>query len=264
MFTGFAVSCFLSPNKIVLGGVSGIAIILNHTLNIPLGLSNVGLNTILLILGFKVIGKGFTLKTIIGVGFLSLFIQIFSYLPSATSNNMIATLFGGCLYGAGIGITLVANASTGGTDIIGRMIQHKFKTFPIGKLIMVVDGLVILSSIFVFNNIDLIFLGILAMFISTYVIDYIIKTLNVSKIAFVITDKGKEISEKIVGTSSRGVTRISVEGAYTNTDKTMLFCAMKEAELSVFQKKVIEIDPDAFIVYAQSQQILGNGFYVYR
>ena len=102
------------------------------------------------------------------------------------------------------------------------------------------------------------------MFVSTYVIDFIIKSLNMSKLAFVITEKGEEIAQKIISTSPRGVTEINVVGAFTKNEKAMLFCAMKDSELSEFQRKVIEIDKDAFIVYAKSQQILGKGFFIYR
>lgn len=263
MLTGFAISVFLTPNKIVGGGVSGIATILYHTLHIPTGLSNIILNLILLVSGLGLLGKRFTLKTLVGAGLISLFIQLFSYIPFETENTMLATIIGGALYGLGIGIAFAAQASTGGTDILGRMVQKIFPTVPIGKVLLVVDGIIIFISFIVFRKIELTLFGAIALFIQSYAIDFVIAQLNVSRIAFVITEKGEEISNFLVSTSPRGVTIIDVVGAYTMDKKKMLFCALKEGESFDFQRKILEIDPEAFIVFSESQRIKGNGFYLY-
>ncbi len=195
---------------------------------------------------------------------VSVFVQMFSYMPLYMENTMLAAVFGGALYGVGIGISFAAGASTGGTDIIGRLIQHKFTTVPIGKLLLLVDGVIILFSLIVFKNIELSLIGIISLFISTYAIDFVIGQLNVSRIAFVITEKGDEISEKLVSTSPRGITIIDAIGAYTKDNKKMLFCALKEGESDIFQRKILSIDENAFIVFAESQKIKGNGFYLYK
>lgn len=264
MITGFAIGVFLTPNKIVGGGVSGLATILYHSLTIPTGVSNFVINVIFLIIGFRILGKSFTLKTLLGASLISVFVQIFSYIPFYTENTMLATIFGGTLYGLGIGIGFAAGASTGGTDIIGRLIQYKFPTMPIGKLLMVVDGIIIMISFIIFKNVELTLFGIIALFISSTAIDFVISQLNVSRIAFVITEKGDEISQKLVSTSPRGITVIDVVGAYTNVSKKMLFCALKESESEVFQRKILSIDESAFIVFAESQRIKGKGFYLYK
>lgn len=264
MLTGFAISVFLTPNKIVGGGVSGVATILYHTLHIPTGLSNIVLNLMLLVLGLGLLGKKFTLKTLVGAGLISLFIHLFSYIPFETENTMLATIIGGALYGLGIGIAFAAQASTGGTDILGRMIQKIFPTVPIGKLLLVVDGIIIFISFLIFRKIELTLFGAIALFIQSYAIDFVIAQLNVSRIAFVITEKGEEISNFLVSTSPRGVTIIDVVGAYTMDKKKMLFCALKEGESFDFQRKILEIDSEAFIVFSESQRIKGNGFYLYN
>jgi len=264
MLTGFGIGVFLTPNKIVGGGVSGLSTILYHTLSIPPGISFYAINIIFLLIGFKILGKEFTIKTLIGTTLLSIFVQVFTYMPFYTENILVAALFGAVFYGAGIGIGFVAGASTGGTDILGRLIQHKFRTVPIGKLLLLVDGLIIVVSLIIFKNIELSLIGVMALFIQSYVIDFVIGQFNVSRIAFVITDKGDEISHKLVSTSPRGTTIIDVIGAYTGEPKKMLFCALKEGESDVFQQKILEIDPTAFIVFAESQRIKGNGFYLYK
>ena len=262
--TGFAVSTMLTPNKIVCGGVSGISTILYQTLNFAPGLTFAVINIFLLLISVKILGKQFTIKTLFGTGMLSLFVQLFSYLPPITDNVILSTFFGGTIYGIGIGIALVAGASTGGTDILGRVIQHFLPRFPIGKLLLVVDGLVIGTSLIIFKNTELVLFGILALFFSTFCVYWIIRKLNVSKMVFIITTKGDEISKYLVSTSPRGVTVLQASGAYSSESKEMLFCALKENEVAEFQKKVLNIDDKAFIVYSESQQIMGNGFNIYR
>jgi len=264
MTTGFAISVFLTPNKIVGGGVSGISTILFHTVHIPTGLSFIILNLVLLLLGIKILGKEFIIKTLIGTGLLSLFIEIFANIPFYTENTMLATLFGGGLYGIGIGISFVAKASTGGTDILGRIVQKVFPTVPIGKLLLAIDGIVIFVSFVVFGKIELTLFGVVSLLISSFTIDFVIAQFNISRIAFVITEKGEEISNFLVSTSPRGVTIIDVVGAYTMDKKKMLFCALKEGESFDFQRKILEIDSEAFIVFSESQRIKGNGFYLYN
>lgn len=264
MITGFGVGVFLTPNKIVGGGATGLSTLLYHTFGFEPGLSFFVINIIFLVLGLKVLGKDFVLKTLVGTFCISIFVQIFSYIKVPVSNLTLATLYGGALYGIGIGLSFAAGASTGGTDILGRIIQTKFSHIPIGKLLLFVDGVIITVSLIIFKDVELVLYGITALLISSYTIDFVISKLNVSRLAFVITDKGEEISRKLVTTSPRGVTLIDVKGMYTNTEKQMLFCALKESEAEEFQKKILEIDNTAFIVFSESQRIKGNGFYLYK
>ncbi len=264
VITGVGIGVFLTPNKIVGGGASGLSTILYHTIGIQPGISFFLINILFLAIGFKILGKEFVLKTLLGASLLSVFVQLFSFFPIYTENLMLATIFGGVLYGLGIGMSFAAGASTGGTDILGRLIQIKFSSVPIGKMLLIVDGIIIIVSLIIFRNVELTLLGIISLFISSYSIDFIISKLNVSRIVFVITDKGEEISNKLVSTSPRGVTLIDVRGVYTNSEKKMLFCALKESEAEEFQKKILTIDENAFIVFSESQRIKGKGFYLYK
>lgn len=264
VLTGFAIGSFLTPNKIVGGGASGISTILYHTFGFQPGISYFVLNIVFLLVGLKVLGKTFITKTLFGITLLSVFAEIFSYIPIYTENLILPAIFGGVLYGLGIGLSFAAGASTGGTDIIGRIIQTKFSSVPIGRMLLCVDGVIILASLLVFKNVELALYGIITLFITSFAIDFVINSFNISNIAFVITDKGEEISNKLVSTSPRGVTLIDVKGVYTHSQKQMLFCALKEIETQAFEKKILEIDGNAFIVFAQSQKIKGNGFYLYK
>lgn len=264
LVTGFAIGAFLTPNKVVGGGASGISTILYHALGLPVGVTYFVINIIFLLLGLKVLGKEFIIKTLIGITILSGFTQLFSAFPIYTENMILAAVFGGALYGGGIGMAFAAGASTGGTDIIGRIIQSKFPHIPIGKMLLFVDGIIIAISFVIFRNIELTLFGVLTLFVSSFSIDFVISKLNVSRIAFVITDHGEEIARELVTSSPRGVTLIDVKGVYTDTQKKMLFCALKESESEAFQKKILAIDSTAFIVFSESQRIKGNGFYLYK
>lgn len=264
ILVAFAISVFYTPNKIVSGGVSGISTILFHTFGIQPGLSFAVINILLLLLAWKFLGFGFVKDTILGAALLSLFVQIFTYIPPVTTDVFLAAVFGAVLYGVGIGLTLIHGASTGGTDILSRLVQCAFPYVKIGNLLMVVDAAVILLSLFVFKTFDLALYGIIALFLASFAINFLISKLNVSKLAFVVTDKGVEISKSLVSQSPRGVTIIDSVGAYTMEKREVLICALKENELPRFQEEVLKIDPVAFIIYSESQTIVGNGFRVYR
>jgi len=264
ILTSLAIAVLTLPNKIVGGGVSGVSTLLFHTFGIEPGLSNAVINIALLLIGLKILGKNFIIATGCASLLLSLFVQAFSYLPPITENPALASVFGGALYGFGVGLALVSGGSTGGTDILGRLLQNKFSFLPIGKLIMVVDGIVIFFSYIAFKNLELTLYGIITLVISTYTVDTLIRKLNVSKLAFVVSDKGEEIASKLISTSPRGVTLVNTVGAYRNQNNKMLVCALKDSELPAFQRKILEIDAGAFIIFSESSQIVGNGFHVYR
>ena len=261
----FAVSMFFTPNKIVNGGVSGIATILHYTFGFPTGVSFAVINCALLLAGIKILGKEFVITTVYISLVLSALVEVFTaFLPPIEIDLLLAALFGAVIYGVGLGIAFATGASSGGTDIVGRILQAFFPNLAIGKILLAVDGLIIATSLVIFKEINLTCYGIIALCVSTTAIDWLIARLNASRIAFVITEKGEEITQKLVTKSSRGVTLIDVKGGYTNEDKKMLFCALKDSEMDKFQKRNLAIDENAFVVFSESQKIMGNGFYLYK
>ncbi len=262
--TALAISVFYLPNKIVTGGVSGISTILYHTLGVAPGLSYFVINAVLLVFAYIFLGREFAIKSTVGAGLVTVFVEVFSLLPTLTDDIILNVAMGSILYGFSIGVTLISGGSTGGTDILGRLVQYKYPRLNIGVAMWICDFAVIFASIICFRNIDLALYGIISLFGSTFAINFLIKQLNISKLAFIITVKGAELSRLLVTTSPRGVTIIDVVGGYTGENKTMLMCALKESELPPFQKKILDVDPTAFIIFSQSEQIVGNGFYVYK
>lgn len=258
-----AISMFLVPNKIVNGGASGLATIIYYTIGIKPSISNAIINGILLIFSLICFGKKFVAKTLSSIVGLTILIEVFSYFPPVTDNVLLAAIFGAVLYGVGIGIVLCQGSTTGGTDIMGRLIQHKKPHWKIGKVLLGVDFFVIFLSLITFKTTEAVLYGIIALFISTNAIDWLIKSLNISKLAFVISDKGQEISNFLISTSPRGVTLVEARGGYTQENRQVLICALKDSELPEFQRKILLLDEAAFIIYSESQQIVGNGFYIY-
>ncbi len=264
MLVGFAISGFYTPNKIVSGGVSGISTILFHTLKIPTSVTFGAINLALLILAYKFLGKKFVFNTLLGAFLVTVFVEVFSHIPPVTNDELLASIFGAVCYGFGIGLALVEGASTGGTDILGRLVQRMYSHIRIGTLLLVVDAIVILSSLIVFKQLELTLYGIIALAISSFSINWLIQRLNVSKLAFVVTDFGEEITKYLVSKSPRGITLLDGIGGYTMKKKNVLICALKESETQAFEKRILKKDPDAFIIFTESTQILGNGFRVYK
>lgn len=261
--TAVAISMFFVPNQIVNGGASGLSTIIFYMLGVRPSIANAIINGVLLLLALMCFGWQFIAKTLFSIASLTILIEVFSYVPPVTDNQMLASIFGAVLYGIGIGIVLSQGSTTGGSDILGRLIQHKFPHWKIGKILLGVDFFVIFLSLLTFRTVEVVLYGIMALFISTTSIDWLMKNLNISKLAFIITDQGEEIARALVTTSPRGVTSVDVTGVYTNTPKKMLICALKETEIPDFQRKILEKDEKAFIIYSESQQIVGNGFYIY-
>lgn len=261
--TAVGVSLFYIPNKIVTGGVSGIAAIL-YTLNIPPGIVYFSINSVLVLISYKILGKAFAVKSVISALILSLLVQFFSGFPPVCENLFLVSFFGSAISGLGTAITFSENANTGGTDIIGRLIQHRFPYFPIGRLILIIDTVIITVSVIIFKNTELALYGIFGLIISSIVIDFFIEKLNSSKLALVVTEKGGEISDAIMNNSRRGVTILSAKGAYSKKSKNLLICAIKNNQMPDFHKMIKAADSDAFIIFLKSEKIFGTGFYVYE
>lgn len=204
------------------------------------------------------------MDSLLGAALLSVFVQAFSYIPPVTDDVFLATVFGAVFYGVGIGLTLAEGASTGGTDILSRLVQCAFPHVKIGSLLLAVDAAVIVTSLMVFKKNELALYGVIALCISSYSINWLISKLNISKLAFVVTDYGTIVSKRLVSQSPRGVTIINATGAYTMTNKNVLICALKENETEKFQKRILDIDKQAFMIFMDSSQIIGNGFRVYK
>lgn len=258
-----SVAIFTAPNKMAPGGVTGIATILYYTIGTPIGLMIFILNIPLFILGFKFIGGKFMVMSITCTAITSVGVDLLNFLPkyNANGNNMLlAALYGGVLSGVGLALVFLRGATTGGTDIASRLLKLKWPHVPMGRMMMIIDTIIILTSVFVFKSVDSGLYALIQLFASSKVIDIILYGLDTGKMVLVISDKNDEIAKKITVELDRGVTMLKGRGFYTDTDREVLMCAVRRPQVSQVRAIVRVIDPSAFIIMCEASDVIGEGF----
>ena len=256
--TAIAFQVFLLPNNIVSGGVSGLSIAANAMFGWSPSLFQYSLNIPLLVLCFVLLGKAAGYKTILGSLLLPFFLSFIGHFPPLTSDPLLAALFGGGLTGLGVGIVFRAKASTGGTSIIVQIL-YQFLHLQLGLSTIMVDGLVILIALLVFD-VETVMYSLIALFIVSRTIDLVQLGFNRNKNVFIISDNPQDIREEILHTMQRGVTNLGIRGGYGNTDKDMLMAVIQEREFTLLKETVLKADADAFVVAMPASEVLGRGF----
>ncbi len=256
-----ALTVFLKPSGISPGGVTGLAAIVSYLTTLPTGLLTVFLNLPLFIWGFKQLGGKFILRTVIATVVMSVWIDLFAaLLPVYEGDRLLACLYGGFLGGTGMAMVFLRGGSTGGTDIAAKILSKRFKGFSIGRMVLILDGIIILLVAVVYRSFESALYTTLTIFISTKVIDSAVYGADRGKLAFIFTQKAKEVTDSIYTHLTRGTTIISAEGGYTNEEITLILCAVRVNEAATLHRAVKEADGKAFVVVAEAGEILGNGF----
>ena len=255
-----AVNCFLAKNGILYGGFSGIATILNFLFDIPIGTAIFVMNIPLFLIALKKLGGKFIKRTIWATFVTSIIIDSGFFLPVYSNDLLLSSVIGGALVGVSLGIIFIRNATTGGIDIIAKLIQINHPHFSFGKSVLIFDGFVILLGGIVYRNIDAMLYAAVVTFVSAQVIDYVIYGISRGATIMVITEKGDEICHIILNDFNRGVTVLKGQGGYSKQEKEVLLCACYDNQTQKFIKKIKSADENAFFIVTQSKQILGNGF----
>lgn len=259
---------FLAPAGLVTGGLSGLGIIIQtvskQTLGfvIPISVTTFVLNIPLFIVAIKQKGFIFIKKTIYSVGISTVLIEITSYLPNIfdVGNDLLITaIVGGVGYGIGIGLVLRAGATTGGTDLLATILRHKYPKFPIAKLVMVIDGLIVALGLFIFGANKAIY-AIVAIYITSRVLSNVLEGLHYAKAAFIISAKNEEISAQIMEKIPRGTTGLKARGMYSKQEQEMLFTVVSQKEITRLREIISQIDPKAFVAITDVKEVLGQGF----
>ena len=219
------------------------------------------LNIPLFLLGIKILGRSFGIKTLFATLILSLAIDFLAqFLSSVTDDLLLASIFGGLLVGLGLGLVLKQDASTGGTDL-GVKIIHKIVPYvSVGQLLLIIDAFIVLTAALVFKNYELGLYAAITLFILSRVIDTVIVGVNYTKAVHIISDKPDEISSKLVFEMNHGMTRLNGRGMYSGKDKNVLLCIIRRRELPHLKSVVSEIDNNAFIFVTDVREVLGEGF----
>ena len=260
VFFAIAVSLFLDPNKLAPGGVTGIAIIINHFLDMPTGTLVLIMNIPIMILGIWKFGVKFFISTIVATVMGSVFIDIVAKFPVATNDMFLSALIGGILMGLSIGLIFKVGASTGGTDIIARLLKIRFPHVETGKLFILVDIMIVLASAIAFRDIELAAYAGICVFVSGKALDFVLYGGEGARLIFVISDKEEEIAQKLMTDLDSGVTYVNGIGAYTSADKKIIMCAMTKQMLPKAQDIVRDIDINAFIIVTSANEIVGEGY----
>ncbi len=261
MIYSVAVLLFLTENEISPGGLTGIATILNYLFSLPIGTVVFILNIPLLAAGFIKFGGIFIAKTAVATAVMSLTLDISGlFMPKMKIDPILAALFGGLLMGLGISLFMLRGATTGGTDIIAKLINRKFPHLTVGRLMLAADAAVVGLSALVYKNMESALYAVIAIYASSRVMDLILYGADRGKIIYVITDNAKELSDSIMSLINRGVTLIDVTGAYTGTKRQMLMCTVRRHEVAAVCRLATSCDKNAFIIVGEAGEVLGEGF----
>lgn len=252
---------FLLPNDINVGGLSGLAMVLVHVLGVgSVGLVTTLINLPLFIIGGKKIGKTFFSGSLIGMLSLSVAIDAFAVLPVPNIEPLIGALYGGVLCGAGAGIVFMAGASTGGSDIIVRLLKMRYQHIPIGTITICFDAVVAVLTGLVFQDVSSALYSGIAIFITGTVVDAVVYRFDYSKVALIISKKHEEIARAVGDKLQRGATFLHGQGVYSGNETKVVLTAVKRQQIAELKALVVEIDPNAFIIVQEAHQVLGDGF----
>jgi uncharacterized membrane-anchored protein YitT (DUF2179 family) len=262
ILVAFAIEYFYAPNNIAAGGVTGIAIIVNAVMpNLSIGAVSFVLNALLFIVAIIFIDGKFGVKTIyasLGLSLIIWVIERFMKPVAITNDLMIATIFGALISAIGMALVFNENASTGGTDILAKMLNIFFH-LEIGKSLLAVDFIITLASAFVFG-VDVALYSMLSIILLGILIDRVIEGFNACKSIFIISNNNYEISRYIIDTLDRGCTFLTGVGAYTGKENNILYAVLSRNQFIKLKKFIIEIDPEAFITVGEVHEVLGEGF----
>ena len=255
------VQVFSSPNNIAPGGATGLSVILNYLTVISVGIFSFLINVPLLIAAWFLLGRRFTLKTLKTVVIISVMLEITAiFVPAYYGEPMLAALYGGVFEGIGLALVLMRGGTTGGSDVASKLLQLKAPTLSVGRLILFVDGCVLLTAAIVYKNIENALYGLVAIFACTRILDSILYGLDAGRVVMIISDYYREISETVINELGRGCTRLRAEGSYTNIERPVLLCAVRRTQYYTLKRIVHRFDVNAFVVVLEAGEILGEGF----
>ncbi|MBQ8028400.1 MAG: YitT family protein [Clostridia bacterium] len=257
-----SINVFSVPNGFVQGGLTGISIMLNFLFPfLPVGTAIFLMNIPLLVISFFQLGKAVVLKTAATIAVSTAFIDFFSlFLPEYKGDSFLACVFCGITAGAGLGLILLSGATTGGTEITALLIRKRAPFVSVGRLMLIIDLAVILSSFFIYRKIEALMYAAVAVYISTRVIDLIVSGGVHNKMLLIITNKPKEISQAIFSQINRGVTVLSAKGGYTDENKNLVLCVARASEVSRINRVLTKTDENSFTVTADIGEVFGRGF----
>jgi len=254
---------FITPYKIIPGGVYGISIVLHYLFGTPVGLVALCFDIPLTLVGIKILGPRFGYKTVLGFSLTAVFTDTLTYLwgfePLVEGDALLSSIFGGVLVGLGLGLLFRAKATSGGSDIIA-MIIAKYTKLPLGMLMIYVDSMIVLFGVIIFRDWKIPLYSWIVIFITGKVIDIVMGGISYDKSIFIISEKHDEIRDKIINNLNRGGTYIDGKGMFNMADRKIIFTVVNRRELAILEEYIHKVDPKAFLTVLDATEILGEGF----
>ncbi len=260
-----SLNVFLKPNHFVLGGVTGLGIVLESVFKtafnipFPLWLSNILINLPLFLIAYKLFGFKFLGNTLFATFFLSFALAVTDWIPTFTEDMFLAAVFGAVLDGIALGLIIKNRCSTGGTDLLAIIINKFLRHIQISKILLCIDATIIFTGIIVFGVKPTLY-AIMSVFIVSKVIGTVIDGFDFAKAVFIISDKSEEIGNSILNIIDRGATALDAHGMYTKNKKNVIFCVVKQKQIPELKEVVADIDENAFVVIANVSEVIGTGF----
>ncbi len=255
-----AIICFATPAEFAPGGVNGLAIISNYLFDTQIGTVQFLLNIPLILISFKILGPKFMFKTVKTMMILSLFLNIFTFLPVYTGDRLMAAIFSGVLVGAGLGGLYANGGSSGGTDFLTLSIKKKAPHFSVGSISVSIDAIVLVVGAFAFNDIDAALYGAVSAGIGGIICDKVIYGTGSGKMALIVTEKGEEVGKAIGKATGRGASIIKITGAYTGQEREVVLTAMNKQQAFPIRKIAHDVDPKSFVILTTTDEVFGEGF----
>jgi uncharacterized membrane-anchored protein YitT (DUF2179 family) len=257
----FGVRTFTLPNDIAPGGLTGISTIINYITDFPLGSTYGLLNLPLIVAGFVMLRGPIMFKTFLSISVITVCTDyLFAWLPVYTGDKILAALYGGAIIGISLGLIFSRDGTSGGIDIISRIIRKKMPYISIGRIIVVLDIIVVASAMLIFKSIDSGLYAIISIFISSMAVDLILYGALEGKMLLIFSDRYEDIASKIINEQKRGVTILKGFGGYSGQDKNVICCAVQKNQYAKIKSIVRLSDPSAFIIIANAREVLGEGF----
>ena len=251
---------FIKPLHIPLGGVSGVALVVNYLWKLPIGLVSIVLNLPLFLLGWRTMGREFFYKTVYATVVNSIFLDILDpILPAFPVEMLLAALYGGIVMGAGYGLLFRAGGTSGGIDIVSKWLNGK-KDIPVGTTNFIINIFVIIGSAAIYGNPDSALYALVTSYVSSVVIDKMVYGMDAQKSALIITGKPVEVSRGIMEQLHRGVTAMEGVGMYTGDKRTVLLCAVRRHETGTLKRIILQEDAHAFMLISNTNEVFGTNF----
>lgn len=257
----FAINFFTAPNNIAPAGVTGIATVLNFLFDIPIGMAMLAINVPLALLGIFFLGSRFMIKTCVATVIYSLLIDIGSLvLPQYKGDRLLSAVYGGLVSGFALALAFWRGGSTGGTDIIARLMYNYRPQLSMGRIILLLDLVTIGVASFVYDDINSALYSLVVAFTASTIIDKVLYGNGGGKLFYIVSEKSSEITSRIFSEMDRGVTYLKAEGGYTGGERKVIMCAVRRNELLELNRIIRETDENAFTIVCEAGEILGFGF----